>query len=182
LIASVITGCSHSIQLTPTLDNIRNLEVPRKIDKNVGYFIADKNLEVTSPGGGGDMVKYQPYKDTEAALNTILSRVFNKVYSVKDVSNKQFLTDKNISYIFTPTIKTDSSSSSPFTWPPTDFTIELTCSAVDANGQKIWEKSVTAKGVAEFGEFKSDFSLSARRASDEAFQKMMIEISRAVEL
>jgi hypothetical protein len=49
------------------------------------------------------------------------------------------------------------------------------------NGADVWEKTVTATGNAEFSEFKSDFSLSARRASEEAFQKMLIEISNASE-
>lgn len=182
--STAMVGCSHSIQLAPSLDNIRGIEISRKIDKNVGYHIddADLNKKVTSPGGGGDRVSYQPYLETEAALNTILSRIFNKVYSVKDINNAQFLAEKNISYIFKPVIKTDSSSSSAFTWPPTEFIFELTCSAVDPTGINIWEKTVSAVGKASFSEFKKDFSLSAKRASDEAFQKMMVEISKANEL
>ena len=178
---TALGGCAHSIQLSPNLDNIREIKVSEKIDKNVGYYISrnDLNKEVITPGGGGDKVKYQPYKDTEAALNTILSRVFNKVYFVNDIGDIHYLSDKNIIYIFKPNIKTDSSSNSPFTWPPTEFIFELTCSAIDATGTNIWEKTVTAKGQAEFSEFKNDFSLSARRASDKAFQKMMIEISNA---
>jgi hypothetical protein len=155
------------------------MEVSREIDENVGYFISDENLnkKITSPGGGGDKVSYQPYRDTEAALNTILSRVFNKVYSIDSVDDIQYLSERNIRYIFKPSIKTDSSSSSAFTWPPTEFTFELTCSAVDTNGASVWEKTVSATGKAEFDEFKIDFSLAARRASDKAFQKMLNEIS-----
>ncbi len=179
-----LAGCSHSIQLTPPLDSIRNIDLQRKIDKNVGYYISisDRNKEVTTPGGGGDDVKYFPYKETESALNTMLSRVFSKTYSIKDLNDSQFYLEKDISYIFKPTIKTSSSSSSAFTWPPTEFTFELTCTAVNPGDRIIWNKTVSATGNAEFSEFKSDFSLSARRASEKAFQKMMVEISNANEL
>jgi len=179
-----LAGCSHSIQLTPSLDDIRNVDLQRKIDKNVGYYISSSNRkkEVTTPGGGGDDVKYFPYKETESALNTMLLRVFSKAYSIKDLNDSQFYIDKDISYIFKPIIKTSSSSSSAFTWPPTEFTFELTCTAVDPNNQLIWDKTVSATGNAEYDEFKDDFSLSARRATEKAFQKMMVEISKANEL
>ena len=179
-----VAGCSHSIQLTPPLENIRNVDLQRKIDKNVGYFISnsDRNKEVATPGGGGDDVKYFPYKETEAALNTILSSVFNKAYSIKDLNDSQFYLERDISYIFKPTIKTSSSSSSALTWPPTEFTFELTCTVVEPSDRIIWHKTVTATGNAEFSEFTNDFSLSAKRASEKAFQLMMIEISKADEL
>lgn len=180
----LLGGCSHTIQLTPHLDNIRKLELKRKIDKNVGYFISndDLNKEVTSWGGGGDKVNYQPYKDTLTILNTMLSRIFNRVYSVKDINNAQYLTEKNISYIFLPTIKTSSFSTLPFTWPPTNFKFELTCKALDAKGNNLWEKRVVAEGTATYEEFLNDFSLSARRASDKAFRLMMMQILGANEL
>lgn len=181
----VLAGCSHSIQLTPPLDNIRNVEIQREIDKNVGYYISnsDRNKEVTTAGGGGDKVKYYPYKETEAALNTMLSKVFKKTYSIKDLKDTKFYIEKDISYIFKPAIKTYSSSSSAFTWPPTKFTFELTCTIVNPSDNKmIWNKTVSATGNAEFSEFKEDFSLSARRASEKAFKKMMIEISNAKEI
>ena len=81
--------------------------------------------------------------------------------------------------IFKPSIKTDSSSDSIFTWPPTHFTFELTCTATDLSGNEVWSKKVKAEGNAEYDEFKKNFSLSARRASEEAFKLMLAELLNA---
>ena len=186
LVASVafLGGCAHGIQITPKIEDIRSVEVARQIDKNVGYYIsdADKLKEVITAGGGGDKVKYKPYADTEAALNAMLSNIFSKVYAVQDLNDSAYISDKNITYVFQPSIVTNSSSDSAFTWPPTDFDVELTCTVINEDGKTVWIKTVKASGNAEFDEFKSDFSLSARRASESAFKKMMVEISSAKEL
>ena len=179
----IISGCAHGIQLTPNLDDLHNtdVEVENKINKNVAYYISqqDMDTEVITPGGGGDKVKYYPYRDTEAALDTMLSKVFNHVYSIPLIKQAAFIQEKNISYIFKPSIKTDSSSDSILTWPPTHFTFELTCTATDLSDNEVWSKKVIAEGNAEYGEFKEDLSLSARRASEEAFKLMLAELLNA---
>ena len=179
----VISGCAHGIQLTPNLDDLHNtdVEVENKINKNVAYYISQQDMEteVITPGGGGDKVKYYPYRDTEAALDTMLSKVFNHVYSIPLIKQAAFIQKKNISYIFKPSIKTDSSSDSILTWPPTHFTFELTCTATDLSDNEVWSKKVKAEGKAEYGEFKEDLSLSARRASEEAFKLMLAELLNA---
>jgi hypothetical protein len=166
--------------LTPDIEKLRQVEVSSTIDKNVAYYISveDKEKEVTTPGGGGDKVTYKPYADSEAALNTILSKIFSRVYSVNSINDHEYIKKKKISFIFVPKIITNSSSSSLLTWPPTEFTINLTCQAFDENGSVIWEQTVDSKGSAEFSEFKSDFSLAARRASMEVFAALQSEISK----
>lgn len=175
------TGCAHQIQLTPDLDDLKNTNVEKQYQGNAAYYISeeDKNLEVKTPGGGGDDVKYFPYKDTEAALNTMLLKVFDRVYSLPEVNDREFIQKKDIKYIFQPEIKTSSSSGSAFTWPPTDFSFKLTLSAIDIDGKEIWQETVIETGHAEFDEFKHDFSLSARRASEEAFEEMLYELMKA---
>jgi hypothetical protein len=177
LASFIITGCSHSIQISPNLDTLRT-QGSAKSSTIAGYYISQEDLmkEVTTPGGGGDKVKYFPYKDTEAALKTILATRFAQVYSLKSATSDPLIKEKNIRVIFTPKITTESSSESAFTWPPTDFKIELTCTAMSPEGKKTWEKTVVGKGHAEFDEFKSDFSLSAKRATQEAFTLMRDEI------
>lgn len=177
----LISGCAHKIDIAPKLDTIRETKVNQH-NLNVAYFIsdADKKLEVTTPGGGGDKVKYTPYADTEGALNAVLSNVFKKVYSIKSLEDKAFIADKNITYIFEPRIMTTSSSPSPFTWPPTMFTVELTCKALNPqSGDKLWQITTNAIGLAEFQEFQNDFGLSAKRASEEAFLKMLKELAQS---
>jgi hypothetical protein len=176
----LLTGCAHKVQITPDLDAIRSIEI-QAIDKNVGYFIsaADKEMAVITPGGGGDKITYAPYKETEAALNTILGRNFDKVYSLHSLSDSAFIAEKDISYIFTPQVVTSSSSSGIFTWPATDFTFELTCTAVDTEGNTVWEKTVNGDGHADFSELMKDFGLSGRRAAEAAYTEMLQEIANA---
>lgn len=183
LFIAFLTGCAHPIQISPDLASIRTSNASQS-NKTVGYYISPVDIatEVKTPGGGGDDVKYFPYKDTEAALKTILSAKFSKVYSLKSQNNDPLINEKNISFIFIPKIKTDSSSSSIFTWPPTDFTVELTCRAYSDDGKQVWEKTVVGKGHAEFDEFKNDLSLSAKRASQEAFTLMRDEILASAQI
>lgn len=176
----MLSGCAHKIDLTPNLDAIRATKV-EPFHINVAYYISetDKNLEVKTSGGGGDKVKYTPYADTEGALNAVLSKSFVKAYSIKSLEDKTFLTDKNISYIFVPQIITTSSSENLFTWPPEKFTLELTCKALDPlNGNTLWMITTNSVGTADFGDYRKDFSAAARKASEEAFLRMLIELSQ----
>jgi hypothetical protein len=105
-----------------------------------------------------------------------LANKFKDVYLVKSLNDSSFIKEHEIKFIFIPKITTDSSYSSPFTWPPTRFTIDLTVKAINVSGETIWEKSVTETGHAEFSEFKSDFSLLARRATEKTFLLLAKEL------
>lgn len=176
----MFSGCAHKIDMAPNLDSIRTTQVePFKL--NVAYYIsdADKQLEVITPGGGGDKVKYTPYADTEAALNAVLQNAFTKAYFLKSLEDKAFIADKNISYIFQPKIVTSSSSDNMFTWPPERFAVELTCTALDPlSKSSLWEITTNGAGTADFGDYRKDFSAAARKASEDAFLKMLIELSK----
>lgn len=176
----VLGGCGHSINITPPLNTLSK-EGVTKIEKNIGYYIAPENLnkEVTTPGGGGDKVKYFLYKEAEPALKTVLGNIFTKVVSMPAPTDAKFITENNIAYIFTPEFTTDSSSSSPFTWPPTKFSMKIDCKAADGSGTVLWQTVVEGEGQAEFDEFKHDFSLSARRATQKAFTKLQEEIIKS---
>ena len=173
-----ITGCAHNIQINPDLNSLRTYEASAQSNLNVAYFISemDRKKQVTTPGGGGDKVTYKPYADSEAALNTVLLKIFNRVYSLKTLSDKDYIKQNDISYIFVPNIKTNSSSSSMLTWPPTEFDIDLSIEAYDSEGSKIWNKKISSKGTANSDEFKGDFSLSARRSSEDLFKQLLEEI------
>jgi len=175
-------GCAHQINITPPLNTLDSNTA--KVDKTVGYYIsaADRAKEVITPGGGGDKVKYLPYQESEPALNKVLSNRYTKVVSIPSLDDKQFIASNKISYIFVPTIETDSSSDSAFTWPPTKFSVSLDCKAIGPAGTTVWEKKVKGEGQATFSEFKHDFSLAARRASKAAFVNLQQEIDAAGEL
>ncbi|RJF96335.1 hypothetical protein D3871_21030 [Noviherbaspirillum saxi] len=141
-----------------------------------------RTKEVTTPGGGGDKVSYQPYRDMETAFYKMLTNVFGSVTKLKTAKDAEAISRNNVSYIITPEIVTNSSSPSPFTWPPTKFNVDLTCQITDALGNPVLTKSVSGEGNAEFSEFKSDFSLSGKRASQDALLKMQRVLLEAAEL
>ena len=89
-------SCAHQINITPPLNTL-DADGISKIDKSVGYYISPDDLskEVTTPGGGGDKVRYIPYKESEPALKKILSNIFTKVYSLPSVNDDQFISSNN---------------------------------------------------------------------------------------
>lgn len=180
LVVTLITGCAHQIQINPNTDTFTESE--NMLNQVVGYHIApqDRNKLVKTPGGGGDELTYTPYKDTESVLFTVLSNKFKDVYSVKSLEDETFIKENEIKLIFIPEITTDSSSSSPFTWPPTKFTIDLTVKALNTKGETVWQKDIKKTGEAEYDEFKTDFSLSARRATEQAFLQLAKEIEMEI--
>lgn len=169
----MLTACAHPIVITPNTGELNGNGVNR-INKNVGYYIpgAERNKRVETPGGGGDKLSYIPYNDLEPALQKTLANVFSDVYTVRSLEDKAFLQAKKISYVFVPKIETDSSSNSAFTWPPTQFTVSLECTAFDAAGRQVWRKTTKQSGEATFSEFKTDFPLAAKRAALKAFQDL----------
>jgi hypothetical protein len=84
-------GCAHQIAITPAPDAFNAGGISR-IDKNVGYYITPENLakEVVTPGGGGDKVKYSPYKESEPTLKQVLSNLFRDVYRLPSPSDAEF--------------------------------------------------------------------------------------------
>ena len=180
----VIAGCAHPIVVSPDIARIESDSKSQRIEKNVGYYISPENraLAVTTPGGGGDKVIYYPYKDIETALYRMLSNVFKDVSMLKTPADATASKQPMLSYVFTPTIRTDSSSPSALTWPPTRFTLNLTCNVADKTGKEVTSKSVEGEGLAEFDEFKSDHSLSAKRAAQDALLKMQAVLLNSPEL
>ena len=174
----LITGCAHKINLTPPLNTLDKQTLTESV-KNVGYYISaeDRAKEVTTPGGGGDKVKYTTYADLEPALKHALDNLFTEVHAVPAPDDTEFLSSHEISYVFTPSFETDSSSSSFLTWPPTDFSIKMTCTANDSQGNTVWQSTIEGDGKAEFSEFKHDLSLSARRAAKDVFIKFEDEVN-----
>jgi hypothetical protein len=172
-----MTGCAHSVSMAPNVAQVSS--VSNKIDKSVAYVIsqADMMKEVQTPGGGGDKIKYQPYKDLDASLYQAFSAVFSDVNKVSAVSEAG-----GVSYVILPSITTNSSSDSLLTWPPTRFSVYLVCKVLDTDGRTLTEVSGTGEGAATFSEFKSDFSLAARRASRSAVDNLVKALLESPEL
>jgi len=179
LVAAVISGCAHPISLVGNAAGLVGTGTG-KLDKAVGLSMTeeDRKREVIGAGGGGDKVSYLPYRDLETGLYMALSETFTRVSRVNGISDPKVKSD-GLNYIVTPSIATTSFSPSLFTWPPTIFTIELSCKVVDADGKAVTEVRAMGEGRAEFEEFKGDFSLSAKRAAEDALRKLVKALSDA---
>ena len=143
---------------------------PAVVDRTVGYYIADASraIEVTTGGGGGDKVRYFPYRDLEPGFYKALSESFRDVRKIQNPADATAVAASGISLLITPEISTISSSESLLTWPPTQFTVNLVCKITDTKGVLVTEVRVSGYGQATFDEFKSNFSLAAVRASNNA--------------
>jgi hypothetical protein len=170
-------GCAHRISITPALDTFKASGI-NKIDKNVGYYISPEDLakEVITGGGGGDKVKYLPYKESEPALNVVLSNIFREVYPLPSPGNTEFIASKSISYIFMPAITTESSSRSAWIWPPSDFTVSLDCKVTDGSGSVVWETNVKSEANMRLPDVYRDNALAGKEATQKAFLELQKRI------
>jgi hypothetical protein len=176
----IAAGCAHPIMITPDIGSLTASGINR-IDKNVGYYISPEDLarQVETAGGGGDKVKYFPYKESEPALKQILSNIFRDVYVVNSPKDAEFIASKKISYIFIPAITTGSSSRSGWIWPPSDFTVTLGCMVTDAAGGVVWESKVTGEAHVRLPDVYRDHSLAGKEAVKNAFSELQGKILSA---
>ena len=137
---------------------------------------------VTTSAGGGDKVRYFPYRDMEPGLYKALSDTFREVTMVRDLGGLDKLRTEGKALLITPTITTQSSSESIVTWPPTQFTVELSCKVTDAAGKTVDTVNVSGQGRATFDEFKGNFSLAATRASTDALTKLVKALGESASL
>ncbi len=177
-----LAGCAHPLIITPELQTLKRPE-GGYIQATAGYYISsqDREKRVKTPGGGGDRVSYYPYKDLEPALQKVLFNVFQDVKKLDLAPTPEYLRSNGITFAFLPEITTDSYSGSLLTWPPTSFTVNLLCKVFSQDGKLIWERKYTGVGEATFSEFKNEYGLAAKRASQKVFSEMLDDLSRADE-
>lgn len=174
-VVALISGCAHPLNITPDISALSKSMPAEKSGKNVAYyFTEDLEKEVTTPGGGGDSVKYKPYKELDTGIYKILSDNFKSVVMLKKGADQPKLDNDLVAEI---TISTNSSSSSAFTWPPTMFGVNINADFSDPKTGKKEKILVTGEGRAEFSEFTSNFNLSAKRASEDALSKFGVSIA-----
>lgn len=172
-VVALLTACAHPISLEPTSTPKR--DEAQLVAKKVAYVMtdADRAKQVETPGGGGDKISYYPYRDIEKSLREALRSVYADVMVLRAATDTK---DTGVQYVFAPEITTTSSSPSAFTWPPTKFSTELACTVTDASGAVVARFKVAGDGAAEYEEFKSDFSLSARRSVQVVAEKFAQEV------
>lgn len=179
VIVGALAGCAHSISVAPDLAKIGNLHGGFKLTPaSVGYYIPSDllSLEVTTPGGGGDNVSYFPYRDIEPGYEKALSHIFSSV--VKLPSKPDYLLTKPIGldYTIQPQIVTNSGSTGFFTWPPTNFTVDLTSTIRDSTGAVVASPRVVGVGTAETGERLTEHGVAGKRAMNDALSKMQASL------
>lgn len=174
--AAVLAGCAHPISVGSDTTPAR-IEA-RLVQKTVAYAMTDaqRATQAITPGGGGDRLSYFPYRDLEKSIREALRAVYQDVVVVPSATDAAAINASGAALVFTPEIKTDSGSPSPFTWPPTYFTTEVSCVVTDPAGIEVTRVKASGRGDAEFSEFKGEFGLSAKRAATAMSAHMSSEI------
>lgn len=177
LLVVTLTGCAHPVSLSSDVSKLMGSGA-NKIDRKVGLVMTDeqRRFEQTTPSGGGDKVSYLPYRDLESGLYVVLSENFAGVTRVAGVNDPKVAAD-GLAFLVLPAIATTSFSPSLVTWPPTIFTVAVTLSVVDPRNNPVTEVKVQGEGRAEFDDFKTDVSLSAKRAAEDVLKKLMKAIN-----
>jgi hypothetical protein len=173
--ALLLVGCAHPIKVTPDLTKmVRAENAPARVAANIAYYIPAELLaiEVTTPGGGGDNVRYFPYQELEAGFQKILSNNFSGVVKLSSSPDLPRLAQDGITYTIAPEVITTSGGSGFFTWPPTNFTVDLTSNIRDTSGKVIAKPRVVGTGSAETGERIREHGIAGRRAMEDALLKM----------
>ena len=179
---ALLGACAHPISITPDLASIP-AQKP-SVQKNAVFVIAteDRDREVTTPGGGGDSIRYFPYRELETGIFQVLSSIYARVTLLRTSTDKSLLDASKASYIFLPTIATESSSSGTFTWPPTDFVVTIKYKVQDPAGKAVYDNQVQGKGQATYDEFKKETGLAGRLAAQDALKKFKAQVEAAPEL
>lgn len=174
-LALTLGACAHPITVSPLSSPPR--DEAKLINKHVAYVMTDelRNRSVTTSGGGGDKVSYYPYRDLEKTIRDALRAVYQDVTVINAVTGVD--PTQKFALVFTPEISTSSSSDSMLTWPPTQFFINLECTATDAEGKQLSRFRLSSNGTAQFSEFKSDFGLAGKRAATELGSKLVQELT-----
>ena len=175
----LVAGCAHPIDVAPNLAELdrSSITTPR-IPANVGYYIplTASSTEITTPGGGGDNIRYFPYRDIEVGFQRILSNVFASAVRLASVNDPSDVSRNGIEYVIIPDLVTTSGGSGFFTWPPTSFTVDLTSNIRDKEGKMITSLRVVGTGSAETSERLSEHGIAGRRAMEDALLKMQASL------
>lgn len=172
-----LVGCAHHINVEPNLDRLGPPDAQR-INARVGLHIPPElaNLEVTTPGGGGDNVRYNPYAAVAQGYRRILSNVFTDIVPVASSASASAEASPTVDYVMVPSIVTNSGGTNFFTWPPESFTVDLSTSIRDKAGRTLASPRVVGTATVATGERLADHGIAGRRAFEDALQKMQVAL------
>jgi hypothetical protein len=175
LSALILVGCAHPINVEPDVGRL-SPSSPNRIAARVGYHIPPEaqTLEVTTPGGGGDNVRYKPYAAVSTGFQKMLSNVFETVVPVASMAPENIGT--SVDYVVVPVVVTNSGGSNFFTWPPETFTVDIMSTIRDKNGRVVATPRVVGMATASTGERITDHGFAGRRAFEDALRKMEVTL------
>ena len=180
LLAISLTACAHPTSISPRIENLERLQLSTgKSQAKIGYYVSQGALatEITTPGGGGDNVRYFPYRDIDSGLQHILASSFSDVSKLSNPFDPVEVRTKRIDYIISPEIVTTSGGSGFFTWPPTSFTFDISTNVKDSQGQTVKAIRVVGTGTAETGERLTEHGIAGRRAVEDALKKFQANLA-----
>lgn len=170
-----LVGCAHSIKISPDMSRLEPVSNAQpRLTAKAGYYIPPEveSIEVTTQGGGGDNVRYYPYRDMAVGFHKMLSNVFASVVKLASPTDRPTLDREGINYVIIPTMITASGGSGFFSWPPTNFSVDLTSQIRNVDGKLIASPRVVGMGQADTGERLSEPGIAGRRAMEDALLKM----------
>ncbi len=175
----LLAACAHPISVTPDVRLLADLPEPR-LPLSLALHVApeDTEREVTTPGGGGDSVRYFLYRDLESPLVLALSRVFEKVVVVRRPPTGEDFAREGFQLAVQPRLTSASGSTSGFTWPPTFFNLSLTAAFRDATGKTVASIDESGTGRAQFSEFRTAHGLAGQRAAADLMNRFMQRVRR----
>jgi len=184
-IASVcfVSGCAHRINITPDTAMMNSIQNSDKIQGTAGYCITPemRQKEVITPAGGGDRVRYTPYKDIEEGFKDVLENVFLEVRSL-DSNVAPNINNNSVDYVVSLEIDTDSSSASMLTWPPTWFGVSLETELFNTETKETTKVSVKGEGSATYSKFIMNKGITGQEATLDALEKLQMALLSSNEL
>ena len=186
LALSLLTGCAHTISITPGLTDIAAPPTASRSPKTVALYIPNdlRNKEVTAIGGG-EGIAYKPYQDLEIHLFRLLKNTFASATILTAQPDTAELKRRGINFLVSPQIYTSSSSTSMLGWWPTDFKMTLQLSLTELNSGTTVTKEASGTGQFAFSgqALPATFASEAGiRAAREALLKMQHTLLEAPEL
>jgi hypothetical protein len=184
-LAAMLTlgACAHPVRIEP--GSLQPTTRPGS-ERSVAYVISAVDLarESVDKSPDGDSVNYFPYRDIEAGLRQMLESLYAKVTALRDAGDTAQIQREGVSLVFVPTLSTQVTRFSPFTWVPTNFSFLISYQVFDASGRNVYHNTAQAEGLAYYTEVigTRDSGLAGRRAAGDALAKMRDQIESVPEL
>jgi hypothetical protein len=110
-----------------------------------------------------------------------LADSFTHAVVLNSRTDTKAITTQAVTYIVEPKIDTHSSSDNIFFGPAKDFTIKVTCTFSDTDGNLVAIVSAVGTGHADLSDMLNDHSAAGKRAATDALIKLGAAIRSAPE-